>query len=313
MKKRFLFILVSMAVVATFLAGYGSAAPKKLKVGMTVQSISNPIWAGICSETQKAVKADGGQMTYVACDSNITTQIQQVENFISNKVDVIVCQPADPKGIENVLKQARAAGIKVISWDDNLENCDLAYVINNYELGKMIGEEAAKWINKKLGGKAEVAVLDWPQLPILLERGNGIVDAIKQNAPNAKIVARQPAIDAAGGQSKMETIFQAHPNVKVVACIGGGGAVGANEAAKSAKKISPDFGIFAADATEQELRAIKNNEGNRMSVMNTGGPVTIAKEMYSLIQKMASGQKVDKVFVRKMFPVTIENINKVPR
>lgn len=314
MKQRLLLIFLGVAVLATVLAGYGSAAPKKagLKVGMTVQSISNPIWAGICSETQKAVRADGGQMTYVACDSNITTQIQQVENFISNKVDVILCHPADPKGIENVLKQARAAGIKVISWDDKLENCDLAYVINNYDLGKMIGEEAAKWINTKLGGQAEVAVLDWPQLPILLERANGIVDAIKKNAPKAKIVAQQPAIDAAGGQSKMEAIFQAHPNVKVVACIGGGGAVGANEAAKEARKITPDFGIFAADATQQELEAIKNNEGNRMSVMITGGPVTMAKEIYGLIKKVASGEKVDKIFYRKIFPVTIENVAKIP-
>ena len=314
MKKRFPFILLGVAVMAICLVGSGIAAPKKahLKVGMTVQSISNPIWAGICSETQKDVKAGGGEMTYMACDSNITTQIQQVENFISSKVDVIVCHPADPKGIESVLKQARKAGIKVISWDDKLENCDLAYVINNYDLGKMIGEQAANWINKKLGGKAEVAVLDWPQLPILLERANGIVDALKKNAPKAKIVAQQPAIDAAGGQSKMEAIFQAHPNVKVVACIGGGGAVGANEAAKEANKISPDFGIFAADATEQELQAIKNHEGNRMSVMITGGPVTMAKEIYGLIKKVASGQKINKVFYRKIFPVTIANVGKVP-
>ncbi len=312
MKKRFLLIILCVAV-GIFLTGYGIAAPKKgIKVGMTVQSISNPIWAGNCSELQKDVKADGGEMTYVACDSNVTTQIQQVENFISDKVDVIVCHPADPKGIENVLKQARAAGIKVIAWDDNLENCDMAYVINNYDLGKMIGEQAANWINKKLGGKAEVAVLDWPQLPILLQRGNGIVDAIKKNAPKAKIVAQQPAIDAAGGQTVMETIFQAHPNVKVVACIGGGGAVGANEAAKGAKKITTDFGIFAADATAQEIKAIKNNEGNRMSVMITGGPYTIAKEMYGLIKKVTSGQKYNKEYFRKIFPVTAANVDKVP-
>ncbi len=285
---------------------------KQLKVGMTVQSISNPIWAGICTETQKAIQDAGGEFTYVACDSNVTTQIQQIENFVSSKVDVIVCHPADPQGVESSLKAAREAGVKVISWDDNLENCDLAYVIENYALGQMIGEEAAKWINEKLGGEAEVVVLDWPQLPILLERGNGIVDAIKANAPNAKIVAQQPAIDAAGGQSTMETIFQAHPDVKVVACIGGGGAVGANEAAKAAQKITDDFGIFAADATEQELNAIRNNEGNRVSVMITGGPVTMGKEMAGLIQKVYAGEEMDKLFVREIFPVNKDNVDSVP-
>ncbi len=57
-----------------------------VKVGMTVQSISNPIWAGICTETQKAIQEAGGELTYVACDSNVNTQIQQIENFVSNKV-----------------------------------------------------------------------------------------------------------------------------------------------------------------------------------------------------------------------------------
>ncbi len=303
----------AMSEGETKMEGTDKAASGAIKVGMTVQSISNPIWAGICTETQKAIEADGGQLTYAACDSNINTQIQQIENFVSNGVDVIVCHPADPEGVESALKAAREAGVKVISWDDELENCDLAYVIKNYELGKMIGEEAAKWINEKCDGKAEVVVLDWPQLPILLERGNGIVDAIKENAPNAKIVAQQPAIDAAGGQSAMETILQAHPNVKVVACIGGGGAVGANEAAKAAQLISDDFGIFAADATEQEMEAIRNNEGNRVSVMITGGPVAMGQEMAGLIKKLHAGEEMDKVFVREIFPVNKDNVDSVPK
>jgi ribose transport system substrate-binding protein len=308
--------LVGIAVSIVLLAGCKSGrdmSTSGLKVGMAVQSTSNPIWAGICSELQKNVEADGGEMTYVSCESSLPTQIQQLENFISSKVDIIVCHPADPKGVENTLKQARDAGIKVIAWDDDLQNCDLAYIIDNYKLGKMIGEEAAKWIHEKLGGKAEVAVLDWPQLPILLQRGKGIVDALKKNAPKAKIVAQSAAIDAAGGQSKMETIFQAHPQIKVVACIGGGGAVGANEAAKAANKITSDFGIFAADATEQELNAIKSKEGNRMSVIITGGPVTIAKEMYGLVKKVAASEQIEKKYYRRIFPITKENVNDVPK
>ena len=311
MKRKLISFIACGLLLGTLFTG--CSAPATTEEAETTESISNPIWAGITSETKKAVEAMGGELTFVACDSNITTQIQQVENFISNKVDVIVVHPADPMGIETVLKQAREAGIKVISWDDDLENADLAYVINNYDLGTMIGEEAAKWINEKLNGEAEVVVLDCPQLPILLERGNGIVDAITKNAPNAKIVAQTAAIDAAGGLSKMETIFQANPNVKVVACIGGGGAIGANEAAKGANKLAPDFGIFAADATEQELAAIKADEGNRASIMITGGPETMGKEMAGLIYKVASDEDYDKLFFREIFPITAENVDNAPK
>lgn len=291
---------------ATTTASSGSG----FKVGMAIQSLSNPIWASVCTNLKEIVESNGGEMTYVACDSNITTQIQQVENLISSKVNVIVCQAADPAGIEDTLKTARDQGIKVIAWDDELTNSDVAYVIDNYALGTVIGEKAAAWINEKFtDGKCEVAILDYPQLPILLERGNGIVDAIKKNAPNAKIVAQTSAIDAAGGQTKMETIFQSNPDVKVVCCIGGGGAVGANEAAKAANKITDDFGIFAADASEQQLAAIKNNEGIRMSVMVTGGPDKMAQEIYDIASKLLASENLDKVYVREIFPINSENID----
>lgn len=280
-----------------------------LKVGMAVQDLSNPIWSGSAQALKKIVEENGGEMSYVSCDSNVSQQIEQVENYIASGIDALVIHPADPAGIEAVLADAQEAGIKVYSWDDNLENADLAWLIDNYELGYMIGEEAAKWINEKHDGSAQVAVLDYPQLPILLERGNGIVDAITELAPNAEIVAQTSAINVAEGITKMETIFQGYPDVKVVAAIGGGGAVGANEAAKAAGKITDDFGIFAADATEPELEAIKNDEGNRMSVLITGGPEEIADTIYGLLEKLVAGEEMDKEVYRTLIPVTKDNID----
>ena len=318
MVKKILSVTLMIVLAVSLFVGCRQEQPaepeqkdkgKGMVVGMAVQDLSNPIWSGSAEALKKLVEADGGEMTYVACNSNVTTQIQQIENFISKGVDALVVHAADPAGVEAVLADARKAGIKVFAWDDDLQNADIAWLIDNYELGRMIGEHAAKWINEKLGGKAEVAVLDYPQLPILLERGNGIVDAIKELAPGAEIVAQQSAINVAEGQAKMETIFQAHPNVKVVAAIGGGGAVGANEAAKAAGKITDDFGIFAADATDPEIAAMKANEGNRMSVMITGGPQEIAKEIYGWLQKLVNNEQVEKKVYRNLIPITKDNLS----
>jgi ribose transport system substrate-binding protein len=304
-------LLAGLTMAAALLIAAPAMAQGKLKIGMAVQDINNPVWAAICENMKAQASKDGADFTYVACESNVAKQIQQVENFIASGDQVIVVHPADPAGIEAVLKEARAKGIKVLSWDDKLENADACWVINNYDLGYMIGEQAAAWINTRLGGNAEVAVLNYPQLPILLQRGNGIVAALKAKAPKAKIVAETSAINPAEGQNKMETIFQAHPNVKVVCAIGGGGAVGANEAAKEASKVTPDFGIFAADATEQELKAIKANEGCRMSVMITGGPVKMADAVYGLVKKLGAGQSVPKEIFRTLTPITARNTDLV--
>jgi ribose transport system substrate-binding protein len=305
MKQLCIMLLVAMVSLST-----GQTADKKgVKVGMTIQDLSNPVWAGYCQALQKKIGSMGGSLTYVSCESNAGKQITQIENFVSSGVDVLIIHPADPAGVEAACKQARDKGIKVISWDDDLKNADLAWLIDNHKLGYTIGEAAAKWINDKLGGKAEVAILNYPQLPILLERGNGIKEAITKLAPNATIVAETSAINPAEGISKMETIFQAHPNVKVVGCIGGGGSVGANEAAKAAGKIKDDFGIFAADATKPELSAMKNNEGVRMTVAVGGTLQNSADTVWGLIEQLESGKPIEtKEVYRILVPVTKENV-----
>jgi len=137
-----------------------------------------------------------------------------------------------------------------------------------------------------------------------------MVDAIKKNAPKAKIVAQSSAINPTEGMEKMETIFQKNPNVKVVCCIGGGGAIGAVEAAKAAGKNTADFGIFAVDGTDQEMQAIKEGAGERMSILNTGTPKVMAEVIYDLVKQMVSGTLPNKIVYREAIPVTAENVDK---
>jgi ribose transport system substrate-binding protein len=123
-------------------------------------------------------------------------------------------------------------------------------------------------------------------------------------------VAETSAINPDEGITKMETIFQSNPNVKVVCCIGGGGSVGANEAAKAAGKNSANFGVFAVDATRPEMDAIKNGEAVKMSVIVTGTDQDVASTVYGFVEKLAAGEEVPARVYRELIPVTIENVDK---
>lgn len=329
MKKKFIATIMSVLMLATVFGGCSNgqtsassaansssaassgqttSGSKKLKIGLTVQSLSNQVWSVACTTMKKMADADGNTLTYMDCNDTSSKQIDQIENFISSGCNVIMVNPSDPNAIESVCKKARDAGIKVMCWDNTMKNTDINWVIDNQKLGYMIGEQASTFINSKLNGNCEVAVLDYPQTEILLEREKGIQQALKEKSPNAKIVAQQPAINATEGLDAMETILQAHPNVKVVCCIGGGGAVGANEALKSANKIKDDVGIFAADATDEELASMLNGGANRMSVMVTGTPTVIGQNCYQLLTKLGTGVKFDSQNVyRTIFPVTAKN------
>jgi ribose transport system substrate-binding protein len=304
------FIAASLALCLTAGFSFGANAPKKgkgMKVGMTVEDLTNPVWASTCNELDKLIKADGGKYTILDSRGNPTTQISQLENFINNKVDVIIVHAVAPSSVEPTLKTARAKGIKVFSWDNDLKNADVVWVIKNFDLGMAIGKVTADWINAKHKGSCEVAILNHPELPIIKERGDGIEAGIKQYAPKAKVVAIANGLNITQAMTQMETIFQAHPNVKAVACIGGNLAVAANEVVKASGKLTPDIGIFAADASPQELEAISKNEAIRASIIITGTPKTSAIEIFGLIKKLYNGEQVERNIYRKFFPVDKDN------
>ena len=52
-----------------------------------------------------------------------SVQIQQIENFITSGVDLIMVHPSDPYAIEDY-KTSCEAGIKVMCWDDKMENTE---------------------------------------------------------------------------------------------------------------------------------------------------------------------------------------------
>lgn len=282
-----------------------------LKLGVAVQTLGNQVWAQQMDAIQKAADEDGNSVTVLEANENANTQISQIENFITSGCDAIIVNPVDPDAIEDVCMKAREAGIKVIAWDEEMENTDINWIIKNYDLGAAIGEQAAKFIKDKFGSKeCEVAVLGYPQTPILLERENGILDKLEELAPNAKVVANQPAINPTEGLDAMETILQASPDVKVVCCIGGGGAAGANEALKGfyGSEVPDNVGIFSTDLTDETVASMENGEFNRMCVAITGNPYVCGEEIYDITVKVTDGEKMEQNVYRELIPVTIDNL-----
>lgn len=307
-RKLIVLTLVAVMVLASFSVS-AVAQNKRFKVGISLQSLENAYWAGVFGEVEKLLKEKGWDYTILGTRENSAVQIQQIENFIASGVDLIMVHPQDPYALEDYTAQARAAGIKVMCWDDKMENTDLNWVLENTELGYAIGKAAAEFINKHytVSNRAKVAIMNHPQTPILLERENGIIQALKDIAGNRyQIVARQPALDAATALSNMETILQAHPDVKIVASIGAGGDIGANEAfmTKTGGKIPADMGIFSADATEQQLEAIANGEASRVSVGFEGSNKRTAAAVVDLYERLLLGEEFPgQNVVRPLLPI----------
>lgn len=125
-----------------------SESPQLITVGY-VQSGTGASWslANVESIQQSLSEENGIKLLYENAEGDFDTQIAYVRSFIEQKVDLIGFTPIVSDGWEDVLQEAKAAGIPVIVMDrmvdvsdDSLYNC---WIGSNFLLE---GYKAADWL-----------------------------------------------------------------------------------------------------------------------------------------------------------------------
>ena len=287
------------------------------KIGITIQSLENAYWAGVMTALQEQLDEAGANTTIVACDDSSATQIGQVENFISSGCDLIMIHPSDAEAVEDVAKEARDAGIKVMCWDDPMTNTDGNWILNNTDLGIAIGELTGEFINEHYDeeNKAEVTVIGYPQTTILKEREDGILEGMANVADGKyEIVASQAAIDANAAQTAMETILIAHPDCKVVTGIGAGAMIGADEALNisTGGKIPEDMAVITTDVTKQQLEHLASDEYPAKGIIGfEGSDEDTANACASMFALILSDSLEDQNVFRGVAPITVDNVDDI--
>lgn len=304
----------SAASEKTSVVQESTASDGQYKVGISIQTLSNSYWAGVMGEVENCIKEKGWEYTILDCNDNSAEQMSQIENFTSSGYDLIMVQPSDPNAIEDVCAAARDKGIKVMCWDDQMTNTDVNWVLDNKELGETIGKAAAEFINAHYSEdqKAQVAIINYPQTPIIVERENGIDEGLKDADGKYEIVSRQPAADAGTAMSAMETILQSNPDTTIVCSVGSGGDIGCNEAflVKYNEQIPDNVGIFSADATQQQMQAIKDGQASRVTVGFEGSDKRTAAAAVDLFEQLLTGQTfADQNVYRDLTAISADNVD----
>ena len=328
MKKKILSLILCVAMVATMLVGCGAKEEKGAegekeggkKIGITIQSLSNAYWAGVMEKLEGLLKDGGYDYTIVDCEDNSGTQVGQIENFITSGCDLIMVHPSDAEAIEGVCKEALDAGIKVMCWDDPMENTTVNWVLDNTELGKEIGKTAAEWINDHFTAenKAQVTVIGKPSTKVLLERANGIKMGLEENCKdNYEIIAEVDGLEAPEAQTNVETVMSAHPDANVFVGVGAGAMIGSNEAllAEFGKgNIPSEYAVITTDVTRQQLDSLKAGDEAVRAIMGfEGSNYDTAKACFDMYERILSGEDFseDRNVFRGIAPITDENIDKI--
>jgi ribose transport system substrate-binding protein len=122
-------------------------------------------------------------------DLNAETQQKQVEDFITQKYDIIFIDPVSPDGIQPTLNKAEAAGIPVIAFDSGTTWPPLVSHIawDHAETGRLTGRYVVDYAKKNLGGKLRVGILAMLDAPHTAIRSQTFKETIEQGLGKANI------------------------------------------------------------------------------------------------------------------------------
>ncbi|MES2322355.1 MAG: D-xylose ABC transporter substrate-binding protein [Pseudomonadota bacterium] len=137
--------MLSTAVVSALMmlaSGQAMADAKNPKIGFSIDDLRVERWARDRDYFVAAATGLGAKVFVQSADASEQKQIAQIENLISRGVDVLVIVPYNATVLNNAVREAKKAKIKVVSYDRLILNSDIdAYISFD---NKAVGEMQAK-------------------------------------------------------------------------------------------------------------------------------------------------------------------------
>ena len=282
-------VLAGLSILTT------GAAMAKDKADITVAVIPKvavPFFDDCNKGAAEAAKDLGVKYQWVVPENTQgATQVKIIEDLTARHVDGIAISVNEPRSVQGVIKQAIAAGIKVLTYDSDSANSGRSMYIGtvNEKAGEVMGKEMAEAIN----GEGKIAIVTG-QLGAsnLNERIAGVKKALT-GYPKITIVDNEGTEDdLAKAVSVTEAIFRAHPDLKGLF---GVSQVGGPAATKvlSEHEFSDRKGvlkIFAFDDLPDTIRGVKDGYINGIMVQR---PVTMGRLAVQHLVTQVQGQETD--------------------
>ncbi|WP_081736807.1 substrate-binding domain-containing protein [Arthrobacter sp. MA-N2] len=258
------------------------------KVGVSWSSASFPYGAKSTQQIPEFAKAFFPKMKVTVSDGrgDATTQSSQVSEMIAQGIKVLIISPQDADALAGVVKQATAAGIKVISADRQV-NADVSTYIgsDNTEAGVADGKAMVAALN----GTGDIVELSGSLgASPTIARAAGFRQGIQGST--LQIIASQTAnYDRATGLKVMEDMLQRFGKGKIQAVYAHNDemAFGAIQAIKEAGRES-EIKVFGIDGEADALTMVKNG-----SYAATVGYPLVVKESTIAAAKLCAGEPVD--------------------
>lgn len=272
-----------------------TAKSPAFRIGLSLDTYKELRWEKDRDFMMQRTKQLGGSMSVLVADSNDQTQISQIENFISQKVDVLIVVPHDAEAIAPAIEEAHKAGIKIISYDRLVLNSaiDLYLSFDNVKVGK---EEAQGVMDAAATSKTplDVALVDGAPTDhnaTLVKQGNMSVLQPLVDSGKVKIVYDRASPDWSpdAAYTNLKAFLDGGGKVDAVVAANDGTAGGA---IKALKEHALD-GKVPVSGQDAELAAVQRLVAGTQSVTVYKPLNKIAYKAIDIAAQFVKGKKPD--------------------
>ncbi len=253
-------------------------------------------------------------LSYQVYDSNTDEyqQLTQIERARTDGAKVLIICPLNAELLDAPLKSAQEAGIPIISLSSDIDSYGGVLLVGDeYLLGYKPGEAIGRVVAEERGGEANVIILDYPDLPHIVRRADGLEEGFLKEAPNANIIGRYIGATRELGEASVTQLIEDGIEFDVILSINDAGSFGAINALEKAG-IDPESVIIASvDAEQQARQYIQDGYFIRGSV-DPGREQFSRTAINAVVKILAGGTLPEMILVPPGDVVTAELLENTP-
>ena len=272
-------------------AASGSGSNEKITIGVTM--LFDDLWLTTLRDAMTAYAKTQPNVELVMVDSkeDVATQLAQVENFVTQKVDAIVVIPANTDAADPMTKAAQDAGIPLVYVNRIPSNlpAGVSYVgSDSIQAGIM----QAEWLAEKLNGKGNVVIMNGNLAQEAAQKRTEGEKQVFAKFPDIKIIKEDTGNWSRDqGLALMENWLASGDQIDAVASNNDEMAIGAIQAIDAAGKLG-DILVGGVDASPDALQEMDKGRLNVTVFQNAKGQ---GEGGIKVAIALAKGEKVDQI------------------
>ncbi len=283
-------------------------AADKLVFGYVISDMSHEWYQNIAKGARMRAEELGIELKIADAAMDVATQVNQIENLLTEDVDVQIITPVDVNGLGSIMADAASYGIPVITESNTVDGAVTMVGIDNITGGKKAGLWFAEYAEENQIDP-KILVVGAPSFPDARQRVEGFKAGMDEAGLSYEVVAE---VDCNGSKETALMVCQdaltAHPEVNVIFGINDNAASGGMAAYKEAgldESLLTTIGFGFEGAVGRE--ALLSDSSYKAAVAMF--PDFTGTALIDAAVKVANGEEIPEHYETATVVITQENFD----